>query len=158
VVTVGAPHLGAPIEKGTNLISWALGHLPESRPLGEFVDRRSVGIKDLRFGAIREEDWKGFDPDALLRDVVGDSPPPEGVQHHFIAGVITADPNHPLGVLVGDLIVRVGSGTGRSRRRRIEATNVRVFGGRRHFDLLHDAVVHDQVRSWLAAQVSDPTE
>jgi pimeloyl-ACP methyl ester carboxylesterase len=158
VVTVGAPHLGAPIEKGTNLLSWALARFPESRPLGEFVDFRSAGIKDLRFGAIREEDWQGADPDALLRDVVGDIPPFRGVEQHFIAGVITADPNHPVGVLVGDLIVRVGSGTGRSHRRRIEATNVRVFGGRRHFDLLHDAVVHDQVRSWLAAQVSDPTD
>ena len=156
VVTVGAPHLGSPIEKGTNVLSWALARLPESRPLGEFVDFRSSGIKDLRFGAIREEDWHGVDPDVLLRDVVGDIPPSKGVEQHFVAGVITADPNHPVGVLVGDLIVRVGSGTGRGRRRRIKATNVRVFGGRRHLDLLHDAVVHEQVRSWLAAEVSDP--
>lgn len=157
VVTVGAPHLGSPIEKGTNVLSWALARLPESRPLGEFVDFRSAGVKDLRFGAIREEDWQGVDPDALLRDIVGDIPPSKGVEQHFIAGVITADPNHPVGVLVGDLIVRVGSGTGRGRRRRIEATNVRVFGGRRHFDLVHDAVVHEQVRRWLTAEVAAPT-
>lgn len=150
VVTIGTPHLGAPLEKGANLISRGLSLAPESRPLGEFLDNRSAGIKDLRFGAIREDVWRGDVPDALLSDIVGDIQPPEGVEQHFIAGVITTDPTHPVGVLVGDLIVRVGSGIGQGRRHRVEATDVRVLGGRRHFDLPHDPVVHEQVLAWLA--------
>lgn len=155
VVTLGSPHLGAPLEKGVNLMSWGLRLAPESRPLSEFLDHRSSGIKDLRFGAIREDDWNGADPDALLSDVVGDIPPPEGVEQHFVAGVVTADPTHPVGVLIGDLIVRAGSGIGRGRRRRVEAADVRVLGGRRHFDLLHDAAVHEQVRDWLTTRPGD---
>ncbi len=152
VVTLGSPHLGAPLEKGVNLISWGMGFAPESIPLGRFLDQRSAGIKDLRFGAIREDDWEGADPDALLDDGVDDVPLPEGVRQHFVAGIITAEPTHPIGVLVGDLIIRVGSGTGRGRRRRIDAADVRVFAGRGHVDLLHDPVVHDQVREWLSTK------
>jgi len=150
VVTLGSPHLGAPLEKGANLASWGLRLAPETRPLGKFLDHRSAGIKDLRFGAIREDDWNGADPDTLLTDIVGDYAAPDDVDQHFVAGVVTAAPTHPLGVLVGDLIVRIGSGTGRGRRRRVEATDVRVLGGRRHFDLVHDPAVHEQVRVWLS--------
>lgn len=155
IVTVGAPHLGAPLEKGTNLVSWGLRIAPESRPIGEFLDLRSSGIKDLRFGAVREADWHGADPDALLRDVVGDVSLPDGVAQHFVAGVITADPTHPVGVLVGDLVVRAGSGTGRGRSRRVEATHLRVFGGMNHTDLLHDPAVHEQIRQWFGAESGD---
>jgi hypothetical protein len=109
-----------------------------------------VGIKDLRFGAIAEDDWKGSAPDDLLRNTVSYVPALEGVNHHFVTAVITSDPAHPVGALVGDLMVRPASGIGQGRRRRIEATEVRVIGGRRHFDLLHDPEVQDQVMGWLS--------
>lgn len=150
VVTLGSPHLGSPIEKTANIASWGLGLMPESRPLGEFLNYRSAGIKDLRFGAVVEGDWSKGDPDELLTDLVQDPPLPEGVKQHFVAGVITAEPAHPVGAVVGDLIVRVGSGIGRGRRRRIEATDVLVVGGKRHPDLVHDPAVQEQVRVWLA--------
>ncbi|HLF42002.1 MAG TPA: hypothetical protein VJA46_00585 [Acidimicrobiia bacterium] len=149
VVTVGTPHLGAPLEKTANVVSWGLRVIPESRPLADFLDARSVGIKDLRFGAIVEEDWLGADPDALLHNTVGKVPLLEGADHHFVAAVITSDPAHPVGALFGDLMVRAASGTGRGRFRHIEATEIRVLGGRRHFDLLHDDEVLDQVMAWL---------
>ena len=156
VVTVGTPHLGAPLEKVANIVSWGLRVTPESSPLADFLDARSVGIKDLRFGAIVEDDWLGTDPDALLHDTVTNIPPLEGVDHHFAAAVITADPAHPVGALVGDLMVRAASGTGQGKRRQIEATNVRVLGGRRHFDLLHDPEVLDQVMTWLTTSSAGP--
>jgi pimeloyl-ACP methyl ester carboxylesterase len=154
VITVGTPHLGAPLEKAANVVSWGLRVTPESRPLAELLDARSVGIKDLRFGAIVEHDWRGAEPDALLNDTVSDIPAPEGVDQHFVAAVITSDPAHPIGALLGDLMVRVASGTGRGRRRRIEATEVRVLTGRRHFNLLHDREVVDQVLDWLTKSTS----
>jgi len=154
VVTLGSPHLGAPLEKMANVISWGLRTAPEARPLGSLLDGRSAGIKDLRFGAIREDDWRGADPDALLCDAVGEQAKPEGVELHFVAGVVTADPGHRFGAVVGDLMVRISSGTGRGRRRQIEATDVRVLGGRHHFHLAHDRAVHQQVRDWLTTTPS----
>ena len=149
LVTVGAPHLGAPLEKGVNLMSWGSRLAPESRPVGEFLEQRSSGIKDLRFGAIREEDWPSGDGETLFDSIDGDQPFPAHLQQHFVAGVVTKQPAHPIGVLVGDLIVRTRSGTGRGRRRNIESTTVRVLGKRRHSDLAGDPAVHLQVRDWL---------
>jgi pimeloyl-ACP methyl ester carboxylesterase len=149
VVTVASPHLGAPLEKAINILSWGLKISPETRALADFLNARSVGIKDLRFGAIVEDDWRDAEPDALLHNTVDTVPTLPGAAHHFVAAVVTSDPAHPVGVLLGDLMVRAASGTGRGRRRSIEATHIRVLGGRRHFDLLRDREVIDQVLTWL---------
>ena len=147
VVTVGTPHHGSPLEKLANAAAWGLGVAPATVPLAEFVNRRSVGIKDLRFGAIVEDDWNGDDPDALLRNTVGRHSLPSGIDHHFVAAVVTSDPAHPLGVAVGDLVVRPGSGTG---GRNLEPRNAVLVGGRHHFGLLHERMVIDGVLDWLA--------
>ena len=129
LVAIGTPHLGSPIEKGVEMIGKGLGLLRETRPLAVFLQTRSAGIKDLRHGVDNR---------------------PEGVQYHAVAGAVTTDPAHPLGVLVGDLVVRVGSAIGRASQHRVVASNVLVVGGRRHADLLHDPEVISRTREWLA--------
>lgn len=52
VVTLGAPHLGAPLEQAAARAGVALRYTPESRPLADALAQRSVGIKDLRYGAL----------------------------------------------------------------------------------------------------------
>lgn len=151
VVTVGAPHQGSPLEKLANVAAFGLAVVPETRPLADFVNGRSVGIKDLRFGAIVEDDWKGIDPDALLRDTVGDRRLPSGISHHFVAGVVTSNPAHPVGVAVGDLVVRAASGTG---GRRLEPTNAAVVGGKNHFHLVRTPAVVERVMGWLSGSGS----
>ena len=150
LVTLGTPHLGSPIEKSLALATRALQVAPESRPIGDFLDLRSRGIKDLRYGGVVNHDWiehKWIRPLAPDGD---DGGLPESVAQHFATGVITKDPAHPLGVIFGDLVVRPGSGTGQSRHRSVSATNLRVFGGQKHTDIIHDPEVHRQVRAWLA--------
>ncbi len=142
VITVATPHLGAPLEKAANIVAWALGATAESRPLAEFLDARSVGIKDLRFGRIVEGGPPGT-------DVHNDPPPLPEVEQHFVAAVVTKNPRHPVGAIFGDLMVRAASGTGRGRRRTIEANDTQVLGGRKHFDLLHDYEIQDQIIEWL---------
>jgi hypothetical protein len=155
IVTVGAPHQGSPLEKFANVVAWGLGIASVTRPLAGFVNGRSVGIKDLRFGAIVEDDWRGVDPDALLRNTVGDHSLPSGIEHHFVAAVVTQDPTHPVGMAIGDLVVRPGSGTG---GRRLQPRNVAVVGSKHHFDLLHDPGVINSVLGWLIAPpVVSPT-
>ena len=50
VVSLGSPHMGAPLEQGVHYLSAALHALPETRPFGAFLRRRSAGIRDLRAG------------------------------------------------------------------------------------------------------------
>lgn len=146
VVTLSSPHRGAPLEKLVNLASWALGFASVTRPLADLLNRRSAGIKDLRFGAISEDDWGDTEKDELLRDTVGDHPLPPSIDHHFVAGVFTTDPRHPIGIVMGDLMVRATSSTGKGR---LEPTHVVVMGGVRHVDMLHQPAVIEQVMEWL---------
>ncbi|HEY6635518.1 MAG TPA: alpha/beta fold hydrolase [Acidimicrobiia bacterium] len=131
LVALSAPHLGSPIEKLVHLVSRSLGLFRESRPLGAFLDQRSAGIRDLRHGPTI------------------DGGPLGSVEHHLIAGSVTTDPSHPLGVLVGDLVVRVPSAT---RKGRNVDTEVLVIGGRNHAGLRHDPEVVARIRSWLGQE------
>ena len=148
VVGLGTPHFGSPIEKGAHLASRLLGKTQVSRPLGEFVDGRSAGIKDMRHGTIHEADREdqGTDPTGSY---VVETPPIDGVQLHHAASVITDQDTHPIGFLVGDLVVRVNSALGIGSNGHVEATNARVFGGLNHLAMLLDPEVHSQIREWL---------
>jgi pimeloyl-ACP methyl ester carboxylesterase len=150
VVCLGAPHLGAPLEKGLNALGWALANVPETRPLARAVNARSAGIKDLRFGACIEEDWCDCDPDELLTDRCRDVPCLPGATFYFIAATISRGEGDPLGTVVGDLLVRVPSASGAGRRRRIQFGDGRQLGGLTHFDLLNHPAVYEQIRAWLA--------
>ena len=151
VVCLGTPHLGAPLEKGANALAWALRSVPETRPLARFVNARSVGIKDLRFGSCAEEDWCDGDPDEFLRDRCREVPFLPTATYYFVAATISRDRHHPLGVVLGDLFVQSSSASGRGRRRRIpfEVGNGHHVGGLHHFRLLNHPAVYAQLRTWL---------
>ncbi len=136
VVAIGAPHRGAPLEKFVDVAARGLRVAPQTRPLADFLETRSQGIKDLRAGTIGH----------LPGIASSDGAQPSHVRHHFVAGVITSDPAHPVGAVVGDLMVRPASSTSAPT---LEPTNVAVLGGVSHFDLLHEPAVIDHVMGWL---------
>jgi pimeloyl-ACP methyl ester carboxylesterase len=150
VFCLGAPHLGADLEKGANVLGWALGRLPETGAFAKVVNARSAGIKDLRFGACVEEDWRDCDPDELLRDRCAEVPFLPDAGYYFIAASLR---DGPLGSLLGDLLVRPPSASGRgsSRGRRIEfeVDNGRELAGLTHLDLLNHPAVYAQLRTWI---------
>jgi pimeloyl-ACP methyl ester carboxylesterase len=152
VFCLGSPHLGAPLEKGVNALGWALGRVPETRPLARVVNQRSAGIKDLRFGACVEEDWCDCDPDELLTDRCNDVPFLPGATFYFIAATISRGEGDLLGAIVGDLLVRMPSASGTGRRRRVPfgIDDGRRLRGLTHFDLLNHPAVYEQIRAWLA--------
>jgi len=127
LITLGSPHLGTPLEKLTEVAAQGLTIARETRPLAEFLNTRSRGIKDMRFGTAT------------------DSVPPHTDQH-FVAGVVTANASHPVGVLMGDLVVGVTSASGGSQ---LDPTNLMVIGGVRHNDLVDNEAVVEQVMDWL---------
>jgi pimeloyl-ACP methyl ester carboxylesterase len=150
VFCLGTPHLGADLEKGTNALAWALGKLPETRAVGQFLNARSVGIKDLRYGACVEEDWSGCDPDEFLRDRCQEVPFLTDAAYYFIGATLSPA---PLGRLIGDLLVRSpsssGRGTGRGRRIPFEVDNGYELVGVNHLQLLSHPAVYNQLRTWI---------
>jgi pimeloyl-ACP methyl ester carboxylesterase len=147
LVTLGTPHTGAPLEKVVHAAAWALRAVPEARPLADVLELRSAGIRDLRFGYLRDEDWLDEDPAALLADRSGPVALLDGCTHTFITATVTRDAEHPLGWLVGDLLVRTDSAAGRHRTRAIPLPPECVIhiGGLTHFDLLDHPLVYDQL-------------
>ena len=152
VVTLGAPHLGAPLEQAAARLGVALNWTPESRPLARALAQRSVGIKDMRYGALVDEDWQGQDPDAWGPDRCADIPLLENAAHYVIGATVTRDSRHPLGRVIGDLLVLYPSSAGQSRSGRkvaFEVDNTRHLGGLNHFHLLNHPRVYEVMLEWL---------
>jgi pimeloyl-ACP methyl ester carboxylesterase len=147
VFCLGSPHLGAPLEKGANALGWALARLPETRAVARIVNGRSVGIKDLRYGACLEEDWCDCDADELLTDRCHDVPFLPHATFYFVAATLDG----VSGELLGDLLVRYPSAAGAGRKRHVpfaleDGHHVR---GLTHFELLNHPAVYEQMRAWL---------
>jgi pimeloyl-ACP methyl ester carboxylesterase len=151
-VSLGTPHLGAPLEQAVHYLSAGLARLPETRPFANFLRRRSGGIRDLRQGSLVDEDWRDCDPDALRAAACAEVPLLEGATHCFISATVTRSDRHPVGRLIGDTLVLKPSATGRSRTRRIpfEEEFGMHLGGAHHFALVNHPAVYEKLRVWLA--------
>lgn len=147
VFCLGTPHLGAPLERVANRAGWMLGRLPETRPFADVLNRRSAGIKDLRYGSCIEEDWCDCDPDEYLRDRCNEVPFLAAANYYFIGATLSRNPDSR----IGDLLVQYVSASGNGPKRRIpfEVDNGRHLPGLSHFHLLNHPAVYDQIATWL---------
>ena len=162
LVTLGTPHLGAPLAKAAHVAGWAMARLPESEPYSRVLSARSDGIRDLRYGAVLPQDWSGRDRFALVEDLPADLPLPAHVRTCHVAATLTDDPEHPVGRAVGDGMVRTGSAAGRGRTRRIpfDPVDGARVGGVDHLALLRDPEVYALLQGWIGsdAPASEPAE
>ena len=151
-VSLGTPHMGAPLEQAVHVLSAGLARLPETRPLANFLRLRSGGIRDLRQGSLVDEDWRDADPDALRAAACAEVPLLDGATHCFVSATVTRSDRHPLGRLIGDTLVLRPSASGRSRTRRLpfEEEFGTHIGGAHHFALLNHPAVYEKLRAWLA--------
>jgi pimeloyl-ACP methyl ester carboxylesterase len=151
VISLGTPHMGAPLAQGVHWMSAALGAVPETRPFARFLRRRSAGIRDLRQGSLVDADWRDCDPDALRAAACQEIPLLEGATHCFVAATVTRSGRDPVGRLLGDCLVLQPSASGRSRTRRIpfEEEYGAHVGGTHHLALLNNPRVYERMRAWL---------
>ncbi|WP_069161024.1 lipase family alpha/beta hydrolase [Nocardia altamirensis] len=152
LVCLGSPHLGAPLEQLVHFASAALVRVPETKPLGRLLRRRSAGIRDLRHGSLVDEDWRGADTDSLRRRAIREVPLLDGADHYFVTACITRSPRHPLGRIIGDGLVLTPSASGRNRARRIgfDDANGLHIPAANHFTLLNHEAVYEGLRRWLS--------
>lgn len=129
VACLGTPHRGAPLEQGVHALADLLSRVPEAAPFGRILDLRSAGIRDLR---------RGIDAGPLLHDV----------HHLFVGATITANATHPVGLVLGDLLVRSDSAGGPADCE-IEVDDVKHVGGLTHLSLLNHARVYAHLRAFL---------
>jgi pimeloyl-ACP methyl ester carboxylesterase len=158
-VTLGSPHLGAPLERGVHRLTAQLARLPETRPIARLLTLRSVGIKDLRRGTLVEADWTGRDLDALTPGEHTHVPLHDGARHFVVLATLSRDPEGRVADLLGDLLVppRSASGdTGDDDRLAFPPDHVHRIGGMHHFDLLNHPLIYERIRAWLEERPEGP--
>jgi pimeloyl-ACP methyl ester carboxylesterase len=158
-VTLGSPHLGAPLERGVHRLTAQLARLPETRPLARLLTLRSVGIKDLRRGTLVEADWTGRDLDALLPGEHTHVPLHDGARHFVVLATLSRDPAGRTAELLGDLLVSPRSAlgdTGDDDRLAFPSDRVHRIGGLNHFGLLDHPAVYARIRGWLEERPEGP--
>jgi hypothetical protein len=158
-ITLGSPHLGAPLERGVHRLTARLARLPETRPLATLLSLRSVGIKDLRRGTLVETDWSGRDLDARTGGRHTYVPLHDGARHFVVLVTLSRDPEGRLADLLGDLLVPPRSATGDTGdddRLAFPPDHVHRIGGMHHFDLLGHPLVYARIRQWLEERPEGP--
>lgn len=147
VFCLGSPHHGAPLERLGHLAAAVLGAIdtPGTRIPARIIQGRSAGIKDLRHGSLVDEDWLGQDQDALRAPEARSIPLLDGVRYYFLSATITADPEHPLGRVAGDLLVQVPSASGSKCEHTSFPIETQCFGGVLHHQLQNHPSVYAQL-------------
>lgn len=155
LIFMGTPHLGAPLEKFGNAVTYLLKKLPVSytKLTGDIINLRSAGIKDLRYGYLTDEDWEGHHPDQLLKNNKTIVPLLEHVEYFLVTGTLTKDPQSLASQWFGDVMVLKSSATGHSRNKHhldFNLKNHKEFAGVAHQKLVNHPEVYDQIRSWMS--------
>lgn len=159
VVTLGTPHRGSHAEQAASTVERLLGRLPESAPLARLLGARSAGIRDLHDGRVVAADGTVAaerlreEAEEFLADGPGDVPLLDHAAHYYVASAVTRDPQHPVGRLVGDGLVRHPSASGAATTERVALafSNGAHLGGVSHLSLLNHPDVYPHLLRWLAA-------
>jgi pimeloyl-ACP methyl ester carboxylesterase len=154
VFLLGTPMSGAPLEKLVHAADFTLTTIwnPVTRLVGRALRRRSAGIKDLRFGALVEEDWSNHDPDELCWPRRQPVPLLPTADHYVIAGTLASRIDHPAARVIGDPLVTFFSAKGQTLSKWGAAlfadSHVRNLPRVGHLALAHHDDVYDQMLAW----------
>ena len=106
-IGLGSPHHGSPVARSVHRAAEALATSGKGAWLGDYLRRRSVGVRDLAHGNVVPADWEGHSPDSL-QDRRTHPPALAGVRHHAVIAVLGSHPRRAV-EQVGDLLVPVDS-------------------------------------------------
>lgn len=152
VVCLGTPHYGAPLERLGNWVNFLLQNAPYTESISLIGKVRSAGVKDLRYGWLRDEDWHGLDPDHPLE---GDHRPVPLEPHirYFLVAAYLSEKSGSHARVVGDGLVQLHSALGwhvdPAFALDVPDSHCRVFPGMGHFELLTRPEVYREVMPWL---------
>jgi pimeloyl-ACP methyl ester carboxylesterase len=156
VITLGSPHGGSPIEKIADHFLRKLAARPGTAAIARFGNLRSAGIKDLRHGAIRPEDWGGLHPDDAVEDTTNNVPLPTHIQHRAMVAAVSANPDSLLAWLIGDGVVRMSSARPHREMLAGESADVTVVSGTSHLALLSHPTVTKTLKQIAGGRQTTP--
>ena len=140
LVFIGTPHHGAPLERGSNWLNFAMDLSPYAAPFTRVAKNRSAGIADLRHGSIMDE----------ASDFV---PLPNDVECYAMAASLAKKPSRIHERLIGDGLVPIDSALGRSSN---PETTLKIPDNRQwlgfetgHIEMLGRTELYRQLQDWL---------
>ncbi|GGG56492.1 esterase/lipase family protein [Hymenobacter glacieicola] len=151
VFLLGVPNDGSFLEQNSHLTALILRKINiwPTRAISGLLDKRSNGIKDLRFARLTDEDWQNAHADDLFppRTVV---PPLPGVRYHVLVGSLLKTVDSALHEYFGDGLVGAGSARGRIFRDPAAPPDLlittRVYPRLHHGTLLSNPEVYAYIR------------
>ena len=153
LIFLGTPHFGAPLERAGAWVDYLVGISPYTAPFARLGKARSAGIRDLRHGDVRDEDWQS-PTSRNARATCAPLPLPAAVRCFAIAGSRQEKSGAPASRIRGDGLVPVDSALGRRRDRAaglgLPDANCRILYGTGHFDLLEHPAAYEAMKRWLA--------
>ncbi len=150
IIYLGSPHLGAPLEKTTNVATSFLGlfNTTATRVIRDVLNTRIGGVKDLRHGNLVDQDWLDSDADALGNNRHTPIPWLASARHHFAVGQVSTKSG-----VFGDAMVRPDSASGRphgSQPGAPDGSDVQVVPGLDHLTLARHPAVYEHVERWVS--------
>ena len=153
LVFMGAPHHGAPLERGGNWFHVLTGISSYTAPFSSLGKIRSAGITDLRYGNLLDQDWEGKDRFAHVGDQRNAVPLPRKVQCYAIAATTGKQAGDISDRLLGDGLVPLKSALGRHENPNLNLVfapeNQWIGYGMNHVDLLSRDEVYQRLLDWL---------
>ncbi|MFO1519080.1 MAG: alpha/beta fold hydrolase [bacterium] len=154
IFLLGTPHHGNDYEKLGNLASKLLRVFgSRAEALG---NRRSAGIKDLRYGYLLDEDWRGYDADALWKDRRRPVPLLSDVDYYLIAATLAKSSDNLFTQYFGDGVIPLRNAAGHSFKRwktlPFSPDHFKSIKGLSHVRLARDKRVYEQILSWCLPQ------
>ena len=154
LVTLGSPHHGASLEQIGHFVQDKIAKLPFAGSLAKLGDLRSAGIIDLRYGSIRDADWKSTEGRSVLpAEFRHPTRLPLHVNTYLVAAaLIETHYESKTTSLLGDGLVSVESALGEYTEEHTLAVpegHKAIFYGVNHMNLIYSDRVHEQVIAWL---------
>lgn len=141
-VFLGSPHFGAPLERLGHHIEFLLGLSPYTVALRTLGQLRSAGITDLRYGHLREEDWRGRSRFGFAHEKAEVLRMPETVSTLAIAASLSKWGT------VGDGLVPIKSALGQCGEADL-FKKTQLIRNAHHLDLLNNQKVYEAIRALL---------
>lgn len=148
IFLIAVPNAGAALEKLGHMTTGALNRIARWHlgTIGNILEQRSDGIKDLRLGSMLEEDWinSKMKPASVIdRAPV---PPLPGIEYHILVGNLSANEKSLMAKYFGDGLVTHSSAIAATL---FKVATVKVFVRTGHNSILANPKVIRHVQTVL---------
>lgn len=154
VFYLGTPHEGADLEKFAHMAAATLTAVPNpiTKVIGDVLNLRSRGVKDLRHGLPLTVEKNEVDVPVLSQVKRKAISWLAHARHYLVAGTLTEDPQHVVTLLLGDALVKLPRARGQAQSKDTSALlpseNIKIFPKVHHMGLAHDPAVYQQIKQW----------